>query len=124
MSDMTLAELLNTAKSLRADKRALETKVKETAQSLEEINQIIQRKMHAEGIEKTTVGGITVSLTKSTVYNITDYDSFAKYIVENSYTGLLQRRVSNPFMRELIQAGETVPGIEPFEKEQVNMRVS
>lgn len=124
MSDMTLAELLTTAKSLRQEKREMESKVKETAQSLEEINQIIQRKMHAEGIEKTTVDGITVSLTKSTVYNITDYDSFAKYIVDNSYTGLLQRRVSNPFMRELLQAGETVPGIEPFEKEQVNMRVS
>lgn len=124
MSDMTLAELLTTAKSLREDKRSLESKVKETAQSLEEINQIIQRKMHAEGIERTTVDGITVSLTKTTVYNITDYEALANYVLANGFTGLFQRRISNPFVRELTQAGESVPGLTPFEKESVNMRVN
>ncbi len=124
MSDMTLAGLLRTAKTLRDDKRAQELKVRETTQSLEEINQIIQRRMHQEGIERTTVEGITVSLSKTTVYNIEDYDTFAQYIVQHGYTGLLQRRVSNPFVRELVQAGETVPGLVSFEKEQVNMRVS
>jgi hypothetical protein len=124
MSDMTLKELLNTAKSLRIEKRTLETDVKVINQSLEEINELIRYKMHAEGIERTAVDGITVSLSKTTVYNIADYNAFHDFILASGHTGLLQRRVSNKYVSELLATVESVPGLTPFEKENVNMRVA
>jgi len=124
MSDMTLKELLNTAKSIREEKQALERDVKNLARSLEEVKQQIQGKMHDEGIERTAVDGITVSLSKTTVYNIADYAAFHDFIIASGHTGLLQRRVSNNYVSELLATVESVPGLTPFEKENVNMRVA
>ena len=123
MSDMTLRELLNTAKSLRTEKRNLEKDVKVINQSLEEINEHIRYKMHAEGIERTAVDGITVSLSKVIAYNIADYTAFHDYIISSGHTGLLQRRVSNKYVSELLRTVDAVPGLTPFEKENVNMLV-
>ena len=55
MSDMTLKELLNTALHIRTDKQELERDVKVLSASLEEIKEQIRTKMHAEGIERTSV---------------------------------------------------------------------
>jgi hypothetical protein len=124
MSDMTLAQLLNTAKTLRTEKRSLEKDVKAVGQSLEDINEQIRAKMHAEGIERTAVDGVTVSLSTTTMYNIADYTAFHDFIIESGHTGLLQRRVSNKYVSELLATVDSVPGLVPFEKENVNMRVS
>jgi|TARA_B110000238_G_C16022475_1_gene393844 hypothetical protein len=130
MSDMTLKELLNTAKVLRDDKRALEKDVTIISVSLEEIKQQIRIKMHAEGIERTAVDGITVSLSDATVYNVADYSLFQEYILESGHTHLLQKRVANLHVKELmedprfLEKYKTVPGLVAFEKQNVNLRVS
>lgn len=129
MSDMTLKELLNTAKSLRTEKQLLEKDVKALSASLEEIKEQIRMKMHAEGIEQTSVDGITVFLTDITAYNIADYGLFHDFILKEGHTGLLQRRVSNAYVKDLakdprfLEKYGTVPGLVPFAKENVNLRV-
>ena len=130
MTALTLSELLTSAKVLREDKRALEVDVKNLSQSLDAINVQIQAKLHAEGVERTSVNGITVSLSKQTVFNIIDYSAFQDYIVSSGKTHLLQKRVSNIAVRELLedpfflQDHSNVPGLEGFEQEKLNMRVS
>lgn len=123
MSDMTLKELLNTALHIRTDKQALERDVKVLSASLEEIKEQIRTKMHAEGIERTSVDGITVSLSDATVYNIADYGLFHDFIMAEGHTGLLQRRVSNLYVKDLLKTFDTIPGLVPFAKENVNLRV-
>ena len=127
MSDLTLKELLNTAKALRTEKRDLETSVKAISQTLEEIKQQIQIKMHAEGIERTAADGITVSLSDATVYNIAEYELFHNYIMQEGHTGLLQRRVSNAYVKDLLSDPRlnlsSIPGLVPFEKQNVNLRI-
>tara|TARA_B100000780_G_scaffold59212_1_gene37800 strand:- start:704 stop:1078 length:375 start_codon:yes stop_codon:yes gene_type:complete len=123
MSDMTLKELLNTAKHIRTDKQELERDVKVLSASLEEIKEQIRTKMHAEGIERTSVDGITVSLSDATVYNIADYGLFHDFIMAEGHTGLLQRRVSNIYVKDLLKTFDVIPGLVPFAKENVNLRV-
>ena len=123
MSDMTLKELLNTAKHIRTDKQELERDVKVLSASLEEIKEQIRTKMHAEGIERTSVDGITVSLSDATVYNIADYGLFHDFIMAEGHTGLLQRRVSNLYVKDLRKTFDAIPGLVPFAKENVNLRV-
>lgn len=129
MSDMTLKELLNTAKTLRTEKQLLEKDVKLLSASLEEIKEQIRIKMHAEGIERTSVDGITVSLSDTTVYNVSEYALFHDYILKSGYTHLLQKRVSNLHVNELladplfIKEYGSVPGLVAFAKENVNLRV-
>ena len=128
MYDMNLNELLNTAKALRDEKSELEKGVKELSRSLEEIKQQIQIKMHAEGIERTAADGITVSLSDVTVYSIGEYELFHNFVMNSGHTGLLQRRISNTYVNELLNDPNTdlasIPGLTAFEKQNVNLRVS
>ena len=127
MSDVTLNELLNTAKTLRIEKRDLETSVKALGRALEDIKLQIQTKMLTEGIDKTTAEGITVSLSDATVYNIADYELFHGFVLKEGHTGLFQRRVSNEYVKSLltdpILGLTSIPGLVPFEKQKVNLRV-
>ena len=130
MPDFTLSELLTAAKVFREEKRELETQVKDVSRDLELVNDQITAKMHTEGVEKTSFDGITVSLSKQTVFTIKDYPAFQDYIVSSGYTHLLQKRVSNLAVRELLadplflQVHSNVPGLEGFEQEKLNMRVA
>ena len=130
MTDMTLSQLLHSANACREEKRALEKDVLNLSRSLEEINQKIASKMHAEGIEKTSVDGITVSLSKVTAFNVTDYPAFHDYILSSGHIHLLQKRVANLHVKELmsdphfLKKHKNVPGLAAFEKQNVNMRVS
>jgi hypothetical protein len=39
------------------------------------------------------------------------------------HTGLLQRRVSNLYVKDLLKTFDAIPGLVPFAKENVNLRV-
>jgi hypothetical protein len=124
MEELTLQELLHIAKSVRIQKQLIETEVKALSAELEETKERIRMKLHAEGIQRTSVDGITVSLTDATVYNIDNYGLFHDFILASGHTGLLQRRVSNTYVKELLKDSVEVPGLVPFAKENVNLRIA
>lgn len=72
--------------------------------------------MQAEGLEKAAGKTASVSLSKTIVASVSDWDQFYEYIRKNKFFHLLQRRVSDPAYRELVDAGKKVPGVEPFTK--------
>jgi hypothetical protein len=124
MEELTLQELLHIAKRVRNEKQLLEKEVKALYAELEEAKERIRMKLHAEGIQRTSVDGITVSLTDATVYNIDNYSLFHDFILASGHTGLLQRRVANNYVKELLKASIEVPGLVPFVKENVNLRIA
>lgn len=73
--------------------------------------------------EQTTNGGgklATVSVTESIVPNVTDWDSFYKYIARMKYYHLLERRPSVTGCRELFETKGAIPGVMPFTKRKLN----
>lgn len=60
----------------------------------------------------------------STVAQVTDWDAFYAYIYKNKFGHLLQRRVSDPAWRELMEQGKKVPGTTPFTKKRLNFRAA
>ena len=79
-------------------------------------------RLEAEGLDKASGSKATVSISANTVANVEDWDSFWSYIIKNKYTHLLQRRVSDPAYRELLEQGKRVPGVQPFVKRTLNVR--
>lgn len=118
----SLGAQIDTMWEIREKKRTLEASIKDLDGQLAEIELQLMEEMEANGVDKMTGKHAGVSITTNTVANITDWDEFWKFIIKTKSTQLLQRRVSDPAYRELLEMGKKVPGAEPFSKKRLNLR--
>lgn len=108
--------------AMREEKRRLEAELKEVEDRIAELEEQLLDRLDAEGLDKATGSKATVSVSTNTVAQVTDWDELWKFILKNKYTHLLQRRVSDPAYRELLEQGKRVPGVEPFLRRRLNLR--
>lgn len=74
------------------------------------------------GLQMGRGGKASASVTEQQVPNVTDWDELEKFIYQNEALYLLQRRVSPPAWRELVEAGSDVPGTEAYTKRGISLR--
>jgi hypothetical protein len=118
----SLGALIDQMHSLREKKRELEASVKDLEGQASEIESQIMDAMSEQGLDKMSGVLATVSITKTTTGNVTDWDELWPYISKNKFFHLVQRRLSDPAYRELLDMGKKVPGVEPFVKARLNLR--
>ncbi len=118
----TVGALIDQIWAAREEKRRLEAQIKEVETTIADINEQLMERLEAEGLDKASGSKATVSVSTNTVANVDDWDAFWAYIIKNKFTHLLQRRVSDPAYRELLEAGKKVPGVQPFVKRTLNVR--
>lgn len=106
----------------REEKRRLEEQVKEVEGAIKGIEETLMERLGAEGLEKATGSKASVSITSTVTADVQDWDAFYPYIAKHKYWHLLQRRPSDPGVRELWDAGKRVPGVVPFTKRRINIR--
>lgn len=109
---------------LRNKKRDLEASVKSLEGQIEDLQSQLLEEMEAAGVDKFSGKLGTVSISTNVVANVEDWDLLYPYIAKNKAWHLLQRRVSDPAYRELLDAGKKVPGVQPFSKKRLNLRAS
>jgi len=124
MPDLSLGQLAQLAHDVREEKRELDRQSKECGARLDELKGLIYAKLDEQGVDRTSVNGITLSKSDTQVPNVTDWDALNQFILEQGMLVLLQRRVSAAVWKELLELGTEVPGIESFTKRDVNIRVS
>ena len=107
---------------IREKKRTLEASIKDLDGQLATIEAELMEDMEANGVDKMTGKHAGVSITSNTVAHVTDWDEMWKFILKTKNTQLLQRRVSDPAYRELLEMGKKVPGAEAFTKKRLNLR--
>ena len=107
---------------IREKKRTLEASIKDLDGQLATIEAELMEDMEANGVDKMTGKHAGVSITSNTVAHVTDWDEMWKFIIKTKNTQLLQRRVSDPAYRELLEMGKKVPGAEAFTKKRLNLR--
>ena len=98
--------------------------MKDVEGQIADLDSEIMEAMHQSGLEKTATKMGTVSVSTSTVAQVEDWDAFLAYIYKNKYGHLLQRRVSDPAWRELVEQGKKVPGTAGFTKKRLNYRTA
>lgn len=109
---------------LRNKKRDLEGSIKSLEGQIEELQSQLLEEMEAAGVDKFSGKLGTVSISTNVVANVEDWDALYPYIAKNKLWHLLQRRVSDPAYRELLDAGKKVPGVQPFSKKRLNLRAA
>jgi hypothetical protein len=119
----SLGALIDQMWSLREKKRELEASVKDLDGQLSDLESTLMEQMAEQGVDKMSGAMATVSISTNTVAQVEDWESFLAYIYKKKYGHLLQRRVSDPAYRELLEQGVAVPGVSPFSKQRLNLRV-
>lgn len=108
--------------ALREKYRALNAEIKELKHQMDdlELEIIAQLDSLDLGMAKGRMASVTV--TESEVPTATDWDAIYNFIEENNAPYLLERRISAAAWRELKDAGELLPGTEPFKKRGISLR--
>ena len=116
----TLGALIDDLAKLRDAKKELAAKAKELDDKQAALEEEIFGRLEAEGMDKASGKLASISVGYDTVPNIVDYDALCAYIKKKGHFHLLQRRISAPAYRELLELGKPVPGLEPFQKRKLN----
>lgn len=122
VTEAALGKMIDKVFGLRARKAEIESKLKDLEAEIATADAEIMEAMQQSGVEKTGTKLGTVSLGSTTVATVTDWDQVWAYIYKKKAGHLLQRRMSDPAWRELLELGTTVPGTEPFIKKRLNYR--
>ena len=122
-SPATLGGDIDKLWSLREAKRGFESKIKEIEEEASLIEERLMENMKQQGIDKSTGKNASVSISTTTAANVEDWVAFYAYNYKNKFAHLLQRRVSDPAYRELLEQGKRVSGVQPFLKQRLNIRV-
>jgi hypothetical protein len=118
----TTGAIIDDIWAMREEKRRLESEVKEVEARIKTAQDDLMERMKSEGIEKATGSKASVSLSSTVVADVQDWDAFWPYIAKNKFWHLVQKRVSDPAYRELLDLGKKVPGVQPFTKHAVLVR--
>ena len=107
---------------MREQKRAAEVAVKEIEVKITAAEEEVMERLGAQGLDSAKGKDASVSVTSATVANVEDWPAFHAYIAKNKFFHLLQKRVSDPAYRELLDLGKKVPGVSPFNKKKLTLR--
>ena len=107
---------------LRERKRELNAELKDIDEQYKGLEQQLIDALDKDDLMQTRSAKATATVSSVTVPSVTDWDRFYDYVLENDALHLLERRVAAAPWRELMEAGEAVPGTEPFTKRSINLR--
>jgi hypothetical protein len=117
-----LIDKLNEAREAKR-KHAEQEKILNAAYT--ELEAQILGRLGEEGMNKATGTKATASISQVVVANVEDWEKFHAFVKKTGFFHLLQRRVSDPGFRELLeQKGEAAMakvGVVPFVKTNLNL---
>lgn len=119
---LTLGAATDKMWALREEKRLLAVEEKRINTELTALETTIFGLMDAQDTRKAEGKKAGISIGEAVVGNVEDWDALWPYIVKNKYFHLVQKRVSDPGLRELWEKGKTVPGVQPFTKRTLSVR--
>lgn len=119
---LPIGSLVDALWKRREDKRALEEQMKGIEKDIEAQTLELLERMEKEGLDQVRGTQASISIGANVTATVTDWDAFGAWIIKSKNLHLLQRRVSDPAYRELLEHGKKIPGCEPFVRKRLNVR--
>jgi hypothetical protein len=119
---MTLGAATDKMWALREEKRLLAVEEKRINTELTALETTILGLMDAQDTRKAEGKKAGVSIGEAVVGNVEDWDTLWAWIAKTKNFHLIQKRVSDPGLRELWSLKKVVPGVQPFTKRTLSVR--
>jgi hypothetical protein len=111
---VTLGACVDLCYQIRASRLEVEKKVEELKTEQHELEDYILKKFDKAEIDSARGNICTAAVTRNTVPRVLDWDKFIPFVLKEKDLSLLERRPSRAACRERWEAGEVIPGVEPF----------
>lgn len=115
----TLGELIDQLDQLREEYRAVDEKAKTIKAKYDTLEEVIQAKLIEGKMDKATGKRATVSLKRSLVGSIKDWETLTAYVKKTGYFHLFNRSVGAPAFRELYE--QHMKAVKPGKTEEVTL---
>lgn len=118
MTDRPIGDILATLREARERKQKAAAKLKTIDDEVSALETELMITMEKQGLKQSSGSGLTVSISRSKVPKLTDWDAFWRYARRNDASHLFERRVHSKAWREECDArrDHTVPGVEEYER--------
>lgn len=120
----TIGGKIDALHTLREAKRGLAEQTKQIDAEIALIEGDLLIQLDAQDLRKSEGTFATASISETVVGRVDDWDAFHAFVRENNAFHLMQRRTSDPAVREQFQlnGANAVPGVVPFVKRSINLR--
>lgn len=118
----TLGATIDSMWALREKKRSLDAQIKTVEADIKLLETSMFELLDAQDTRKAEGKCASVSINESVVANVEDWDALWPWIAKTKNFHLVQKRVSDPGMRELWALGKVVPGTQPFTKRTLSLK--
>lgn len=118
----TLGNTIDQMWALREKKRALDAQIKVVEADIKALETDMFGLLDAQDTRKAEGKNASVSINESVVCNVEDWDALWPWIAKTKNFHLIQKRVSDPGIRELWSLGKTIPGTQPFTKRTLSLK--
>ena len=120
--EKTTAQIVAEMVEIREEKRRIESRKKELNEQWRSLELELLIRLDDQGMEQASTKDGTASISETVLPQVVDWDTFYQHMIENDALFLLQRRPAAAAFRELLESGETVPGVEPYTQRTIGLR--
>lgn len=118
----TLGTLYNEVFEKRAEAQAAQKRADAIKAQQKDLEAIIMAKMDQDGTKLGATDQARISITETTVAGIEDWETALDFIFDNDLKQLLYRQLSAAAFKELLAAGEDVPGVRAYTRRGLSIR--
>ncbi len=119
---MKINEKIDAMYMLRERKKGLKAQITEIDQEIAQCEAWLLTRLDEVGTTTAKGSLASVVATETILPRIEDWGEVSEWVMANDGVYLLHRRVSSGPWKELIDSGQTVPGIVPFTKKAIALR--
>ena len=123
-SPVTTAEIIAQMLVIRDRKREISAEEKDLNEAWDGLEKQLMRRMEEEGSTRVSSKLGTAILTEKIVPQTDDREAFEAWVLATGGLHMLQHRVNTAAFKEMIEAGDEVPGLSPFKKKDISLRSS
>jgi hypothetical protein len=98
---MNINELIEARAKVKDGIASLNTELKELNKEKDDLDYQLLTKLDEQGLSRTANDKASVSINADTVPEVTDWDAFYAYVLEQQDFSLLQRRISSAAYKEM-----------------------
>ena len=124
----TVEQVVEKLYGLRDRKTELNEELKKLKEAEEKLDAWLLWALKNAGLSKmgveTSHGNVTVFSKINTRYSVADWDSVRTFVEEEGAWDILTKSVSSSAVKELVEHGENVPGLNVYKEEVVQVRKS